>query len=108
MMSYDIVQKAILLESNFLLGHQKGGVEVKPDTIRGVVSFYVQLRESFQVELDCSSLVSGLSYDDTTKLIKEMRDWSRENNILMFDRRSVTINYFTTEEDASAFKLRWF
>ena len=107
MMSYDVVEKAILLESNYLLGHQKGGVELKPDTIREVVSFYIQLRETFQFKFDYSSLTKDLSHDDTTRLAKEMGDWSKENNILMFGRRVVNINYFSSEEDVSAFKLRW-
>ncbi len=107
MMSFDIVQKAILLESSFLLGHQKNGDNVPASTLKEVVSFYTQLRESFQFEICYESLTTKISYDDRIKLEKEMHEWAQKNGILLFRDRAAQINIFATEEDAMAFKLKW-
>ena len=107
MMSFDIVQKAILLESSFLLGHQKNGDNVSASTLKEVVSFYTQLRESFQFEICYEKVTDDLSYDDSNRLEKEMHVWAQKNNILMFRNRAIQTNIFATEEDAMAFKLKW-
>ena len=106
-LSFDIVQKAVLLESNALLGHQKGGAEVKPTTIREVISFYTQMRTSFAFGINYETATEDLSYDQITRLDKSIYDWAKENNILMFRHRAQYTNYFVSEEDATAFKLRW-
>ncbi len=107
MISFDIVQKAILLESNYLLGHQKNGADMKATTMKEVVAFYTQLRESFQFEISYASIIDDLSYDDRVKSEKQMSVWAQKNNILMFRDRAPRINYFSTEADVVAFKLRW-
>ena len=108
MLNRDTIKKAILLESNALLGHQKNGTDINPTTLLEVVSFYAQLREAFQFKVDFNETDDdNFGYDARKSRQKDILKWADENDILMFNGRTTDIYYFSTAEDATAFKLKW-
>ena len=107
MINYDVIRKAILFESSYILNEKHSDLPGESTTLQEVLLFYTQLRECFSIKFDTDELFKDiLSIDEERKFRRTIHLWSQENNILMFKDRD-HMYYFTNEEDAMAFKLRW-
>ncbi len=108
MREFDTVKKAILLESSYILDTKKDPGTMTPETLHQVVAFYVQVNRFFTVGVNGEELTDDLSGDQRIALFEEIKLWTLENNIPIYRTSGPVVFHFTNEEDASAFKLRWF
>ena len=100
----DVLKKALLYECQGLLEEKKGNAFNHPQVFNRVTMFYTQIRSKFSIMVEAP-------YDSSNPFeaengLKEKLAWLEENEIVSFlsDRNRF---YFMSEEDATAFKLRW-
>ena len=100
----DILKKALLYECGHLLEKAKGNALNDSKVFNRVTSFYTQLRNKFTFEINLSCDISR-GFDEAEKDIKMKVDWLDSNGIVHYVEHGAF--YFSNEEDATAFKLRW-
>lgn len=103
-MELDTLKKALLYECGHLLDKTKGNALNNTEVFGKVTSFFVQLRDKFSFDIELP-YDKTRGFEEAEKDTKMKIDWLDDADILYFVSNGVF--YFSNEEDATAFKLRW-